>query len=73
MNKQTKPAIEPPMRAEYDFTGAERGKYAAAYAAGTNVVVLDADVAKAFPNADAVNQALRQLMAARASSEHSTR
>ena len=38
-----------------------RGKYAAAYAQSTNVVVLDPDVAKEFPNAVAVNDALRGL------------
>lgn len=46
---------------EYDFRGGERGKYAAAYAAGTNVVVLDPDVAAIYPTADAVNSALRAL------------
>lgn len=71
MRKKTKPKSEPTIRAEYDFSGGQRGKYAAAYAAGTNVVVLDADVAKAFPTADAVNQALRQLLAARLDAEHS--
>ena len=50
---------EPPMRAEYDFSGAVRGKYAKLFAAGSNVVVLEPDVAKAFPTAKAVNAALR--------------
>ncbi len=49
------------MRAEYDFSGGVRGKYAARYAAGTNVVVLDPDVAEIFPDAEAVNHALRAL------------
>jgi alpha-beta hydrolase superfamily lysophospholipase len=49
------------MRAEYDFSGGVRGKHAARYAAGTNVVVLDPDVVEAFPNAAAVNEALRAL------------
>ena len=49
------------MRDEYDFSGKARGKYAKRYAKGTNVVVLDPDVAKAFPSADAVNDALRAL------------
>jgi hypothetical protein len=49
------------MRAEYDFSGAERGKYAARYAAGSNVVVLEPDVAQLFPNAKAVNDALRKV------------
>lgn len=46
---------------EYDFRGGERGKYAARYAAGTNVVVLDPDVAAVYPTAEAVNSALRAL------------
>ena len=47
--------------AEYDFSKGVRGKYARRYAQGTNVVVLDPDVAKLFPNADAVNSSLRSL------------
>ena len=46
---------------EYDFRGAERGKYAARYAEGTNVVVLDPDVAAVYPTAESVNTALRAL------------
>lgn len=46
-------------RAEYDFAGGTRGKYADRYALGSNVVVLDPDVAAAFPTAEAVNEALR--------------
>ncbi len=46
---------------EYDFRRGERGKYAARYAEGTNVVVLDPDVAAVFPTAEAVNAALRAL------------
>ncbi len=37
------------MRDEYDFSGGVRGKYAARYAEGTNIVVLDSDVAEIFP------------------------
>ena len=50
------------MLPEYDFTGGERGKYAKHYASGTNVVLLSPDVAEAFPNAGAVNNALRALV-----------
>jgi hypothetical protein len=39
-----------------------RGKYAAKYRAGTNLVPLEADVAKAFPTPEAVNDALRLLI-----------
>jgi hypothetical protein len=47
------------MRAEYDFSKATRGVTAARYAEGTNVVLLDPDVVEIFPNARAVNEALR--------------
>ena len=46
---------------EYDFSRGVRGKYARRYAQGTNVVVLEPDVAKVFPNAEAVNSSLRSL------------
>ena len=46
---------------EYDFSNGVRGKYAKAYHHGSNVIVLDPDVAKRFPNSEAVNQALRSL------------
>ena len=49
------------MRDEYDFTGAVRGKYAARVAQGTNIVKLDPDVAKVFPDSASVNEALRLL------------
>jgi len=52
------------MRAEYDFSGGIRGKYAERYRAGTNVVLLDPEVAEAFPSSKAVNDALRAMMAA---------
>ncbi|MEX2214617.1 MAG: BrnT family toxin [Phycisphaeraceae bacterium] len=49
----------PPMRPEYDFSQARRGVHAKRYAEGTNVVVLDADVARLFPDSAAANKALR--------------
>jgi hypothetical protein len=52
-------------RAEYDFRGGVRGKYAARVAAGTNLVLLDADVAAEFTNDRAVNRALRAYLKAR--------
>jgi hypothetical protein len=61
MKKPTDKAAEPEMRAEYDFSRGVRGKHAQRYAQGTNVVVLEADVAKIFPNAGAVNDSLRAL------------
>ena len=61
MKKAPSKAAEPMMQPEYDFTSGVRGKYARRYAQGTNVVVLEPDVAKAFPNAEAVNGSLRAL------------
>lgn len=49
------------LRDEYDFSRGVRGKYAAGYAEGTNVVVLDPDVAQVFRDSKAVNKALRAL------------
>lgn len=50
------------LRDEYDFSGGVRGKYADVYAEGTNVVLLDSDVAKVFPDSESVNRALRALV-----------
>ena len=50
------------LRPEYDFRGGVRGKYVARYRAGTNVVVLDPDVAASFGTSEAVNRALRALL-----------
>ena len=49
------------MRAEYDFSNAVRNPYAARYAAGSNIIVLEPDVAAQFPNSASVNEALRSL------------
>ncbi len=51
------------MLAEYDFSRGVRGKYSERYAAGSNIVVLSPDVAEAFPDSQAVNDALRALVA----------
>ena len=62
---------EDDLRPEYDFSrmkGGVRGKYLDRYREGTNLVLLDPDVAAAFPDAKAVNEALRLLLADR---EHS--
>lgn len=53
------------MRDEYDFSRGARGKYAPRYREGTNVVVLDPDVAEVFPTSAAVNRALRSLLGSR--------
>ena len=54
---------DPEMLEEYDFRGGTRGKYAKRYAEGTNVVVIDPDVAEYFPDHESVNDALRSLAA----------
>ena len=53
------------LRPEYDETllkNGIRGKYAEQYATGTNLVLLDPDVAAAFPTEEAVNEALRSIL-----------
>ncbi len=58
--------IDDDLLPEYDLTillaGGVRGKYADAYARGTNLVLLAPDVAKAFPTEESVNEALRLVM-----------
>jgi len=56
---------EDDLRPEYDFAelkGGVRGKYVERYRRGTNLILLDPDVAEAFPDAEAVNNALRRLL-----------
>jgi hypothetical protein len=48
---------------EYDFSRGSRNKYASRYAAGSAVVVLESDVAAAFPSSGEANEALRALVA----------
>jgi hypothetical protein len=61
-----KPELDDELRPEYDMKqllkGAIRGKYAKRYAEGTNLILLAPDVAEAFPNAEAVHEALRLVM-----------
>ena len=65
-NQNNKPANDE-MRSEYDLRGGVRGKYYERYKAGTNVVLLEPDVAKVFRDSATVNEALRQYL-----SEHGT-
>ena len=65
MKKKAKAESKDELRPEYDFSelkGGIRGKYATRYKAGTNLILLAPDVAKAFPNDEAVNEALRLLI-----------
>lgn len=50
------------MALEYDIRGGVRGKYYERYQEGTNVVLLEPDVAAVFRDSDAVNRALRVLI-----------
>ena len=65
-NQNNKPANDE-MRPEYDLRGGVRGKYYERYKAGSNVVLLEPDVAKVFRDSATVNEALRQYL-----SEHGT-
>jgi hypothetical protein len=60
--KKVAPTLDSDMRDEYDFSKGVRGKYAQKYAEGTNIVILDPDVAAVFPTSEAVNEALRTLI-----------
>jgi hypothetical protein len=66
MKKKTeKHRLRRDLRPEYDLShlpGGVRGKYAARYGAGTNLVLLAPDVAEHFPNGRSVNAALRALI-----------
>ena len=56
------------LRPEYDFRDlgeGVRGKYRKRYEEGANVVVIEPDLVKVFPNAEAVNEALRELLSRR--------
>src|SRR5437870_5543077 len=61
MNRKANTRSEDEMRPEYDFSGGVRGKFYKEYMKGTNVVLLDPDVAEVFPDSQAVNEALRVL------------
>ncbi len=59
---------DPEMKSEYDFSAGERGIYAQRYSQGSNVVVLDPDVAAVFKSPEAVNDALREELQRRRAS-----
>ena len=65
MNQEINTPLEDDLRDEYDETllkNGVRGKYVQRLAAGSNIVRLAPDVAAAFPNEEAVNEALRLLL-----------
>ena len=53
------------MRPEYDFSNAVRNKYAKRYAEGTNLVLLEPDLAAEFPDSKSVSRALRAYLKSR--------
>ncbi len=61
MSQKNKPDRDE-MKPEYDIRGGVRGKYYERYQQGTNVIVLDPDVAAVFRDSQSVNQALRLLI-----------
>jgi hypothetical protein len=64
---RVKPERSDELRREYDFSelrGGVRGKYLRRYRAGTNLALLEPDVAAAFPTDEAVNEALRTVLRA---------
>ena len=74
MSQASKSTSADEMRPEYDIRGGVRGKYYERYRAGTNVVLLERDVAEVFRDSESVNRALRLLVnvaQASASSEES--
>jgi len=65
MNQESNTPLEDDLRDEYDETllkNGVRGKYVQRLATGSNIVRLAPDVAAAFPNEEAVNEALRLLL-----------
>lgn len=52
------------MKQEYDFSKGVRGKYFKRYQAGSNVVILDPEIAAVFKDSESVNDALRSLIKA---------
>ncbi|HEX7672191.1 MAG TPA: BrnT family toxin, partial [Polyangiaceae bacterium] len=62
------PSDDDEMLPEYDFTGGVRRKYVEHYRQGSNVVLLEPDLAKVFTSSEAVNDALRELVRIRKAS-----
>jgi len=60
-SSDTDPEVREP-RQEYDFSGGVRGRDARRFEEGTNVVILEPDLAEAFPDSESVNAALREWL-----------
>jgi hypothetical protein len=69
--------LDDELRPEYDvkslLKGGVRGKYAARYRAGTNLVLLEPEVARAFPNEKTVNEALKLVIKLKQVQENASR
>ena len=62
MKKETNGQGDPDMKDEYDFSKGIRGKHARYRRPGIKMVMLDPEVAAAFPDAESVNRALREVV-----------
>jgi hypothetical protein len=62
MKQESNDERDPEMLEEYDFSNGVRGKYTARFTRGSQVVVLDPDVARVFSDSESVNRALRALV-----------
>ena len=67
MSNDSKKTNNDEMLPEYDFSKGVKGKYADRFAEGTNLVFLQPDVAKEFPDSQSVNEALRSYLESRKS------
>ncbi|HEY4759169.1 MAG TPA: hypothetical protein VIH42_01175 [Thermoguttaceae bacterium] len=61
-SKTNKTKRDPEICKEYDFSRGVRGKHYKRFLEGSNVAVIDAELAKIFPDSKSVNQALRSLV-----------
>ena len=65
MNNNAYNEMDDDLRSEYDLSqlkGGVRGKYASKYREGTNLILLEPDVAEVFKDNESVNEALRLLI-----------
>jgi hypothetical protein len=73
MSQENDRLQEDEIRPEYDLRGGVRGKYYKQYMEGTNIVLLDPDVAAVFHDSKSVNEALRLLIKTAEHVKHPTR
>ena len=76
MSRESLKKLTDELRPEYDLSqlkGGVRGKYYKRAIAGTNLILIEPDLAKAFPGPDSVNRALRTLLDAASATAGSAR